>query len=76
MKTLPVKKASGHLDALVDAAIAGEEIVLTRDDQAAVKLVPVISPGAARPQFGSARGLIKMSDDFDAPLDDFDDYTQ
>lgn len=27
-----------------------------------------------RPQFGSARGLIEMSDDFDAPLADFKDY--
>ncbi|MBV9387185.1 MAG: DUF2281 domain-containing protein [Chroococcidiopsidaceae cyanobacterium CP_BM_ER_R8_30] len=27
-----------------------------------------------RPQFGSARGLIKMSDDFDSPLTDFDEY--
>ena len=76
MKTLPVKQASHHLDDLVDAAIAGEEIVLTRDDQAAVKLVPVASAGSVRPQFGSARGLIKMADDFDAPLDDFDDYTR
>jgi uncharacterized protein (DUF433 family) len=25
-------------------------------------------------QFGSARGQIRMSDDFDAPLDDFKDY--
>jgi antitoxin (DNA-binding transcriptional repressor) of toxin-antitoxin stability system len=76
MKTLPVKKASGNLDALVDAAIAGEEIVITRDDQAAVRLVPVSTGNSARPQFGSARGLIKMSDDFDAPLEDFDDYTR
>ena len=74
MKTLSVKKASGHLDSLVDAAIAGEEVVLTRDDQAAVRLVPIPSGNSARPQFGSARGLIKMADDFDAPLDDFDDY--
>jgi antitoxin (DNA-binding transcriptional repressor) of toxin-antitoxin stability system len=70
MKTLPVKQASDHLGDLVDAAIAGEEIVLTRDDQAAVKLVPVSSAGSAKPQFGSARGLIKMADDFDDPLDD------
>ncbi len=26
------------------------------------------------PQFGSANGLIKMSADFDEPLDDFVDY--
>ena len=69
MKALPVKQASGHLDALVDAAIAGEEVVLMRDDQAAVKLVPIQSAASSRPQFGSARGLIKMADDFDAPLD-------
>ena len=28
-----------------------------------------------RPRFGSARGLIHMSDDFDEPLDDFVEYT-
>jgi hypothetical protein len=26
------------------------------------------------PKFGSAKGKIKMSSDFDAPLDDFKDY--
>jgi len=26
------------------------------------------------PQFGSAKGKIKMSPDFDAPLDDFKEY--
>ncbi|WP_369410234.1 DUF2281 domain-containing protein [Hufsiella ginkgonis] len=26
------------------------------------------------PQFGSAKGKIKMSADFDAPLEDFKDY--
>ena len=31
-------------------------------------------PSALRPQFGSARGLIKISDDFDEPLEDFIDY--
>lgn len=28
----------------------------------------------AHPQFGSAKGLVKMSDDFDEPLADFEDY--
>jgi len=31
-------------------------------------------PAGKRPQFGSARGLIKISDDFDEPLQDFIDY--
>jgi hypothetical protein len=29
----------------------------------------------AIPQFGSARGKIKMSPDFDEPLEDFKEYT-
>jgi hypothetical protein len=31
-------------------------------------------PAAKQPQFGSARGLIKISDDFDEPLEDFAEY--
>jgi hypothetical protein len=31
-------------------------------------------PAPKQPQFGSARGLIKISDDFDEPLEDFIDY--
>lgn len=27
-----------------------------------------------RPQFGNARGQVSMSDDFDAPLEDFAEY--
>ena len=69
MKTLPVNQACDQLDDLVDAAIAGEEVVLTRDDQPAVKLVPVASADRGTPQFGSARGLIQMSDDFDEPFE-------
>jgi hypothetical protein len=32
------------------------------------------TPPLKRPQFGSARGLIKMSDNFDEPLEDFVNY--
>jgi Protein of unknown function (DUF2281) len=30
--------------------------------------------GKKVPQFGCAKGMFKMSDDFDEPLDDFKDY--
>ena len=38
-----------------------------------VKLVPILR-AKPRPQFGSARGLISMSADFDEPLEDFAEY--
>jgi hypothetical protein len=31
---------------------------------------------AARPRFGSAKGLITISDDFDEPLEDFKEYME
>lgn len=34
-----------------------------------------IQKGGA-PKFGSLKGKIKMSEDFDAPLDDFNEYMQ
>ena len=34
------------------------------------------SPVTPRPRFGSAQGLITMSDDFDEPLADFEEYME
>lgn len=44
-----------------------------RADHIGQQVIPVEST-KLRPQFGSAKGLIEMSDDFDDPLTDFDDY--
>ena len=73
MHQITVEDAKSNLPDLIDAAINGEEVVITKDDQHIVKLVPV-SRVKPRPQFGSAKGLISLSDDFDEPLEDFADY--
>ncbi|MCL4869979.1 MAG: DUF2281 domain-containing protein [Anaerolineae bacterium] len=57
--------------ALNKNALAGEEIVITRDDQPGLKITRINQPGRRR---GSAKGQIKMSEDFDAPLVDFAEY--
>ncbi|MFO7918473.1 MAG: DUF2281 domain-containing protein [Anaerolineae bacterium] len=66
-------EAKSKLLTLIDAAIKGERVLILKDDQEAVQLVPVAPPERC-PQFGSARGLITMADDFDAPLEDFVEY--
>jgi len=49
--------------------------VITRGDGASFKLVPLSKPKPKpHPTFGSAEGEIWMSEDFNAPLDDFEDY--
>ena len=75
MQVIDVEEAKTSLGDLLDAAIRGQEIVLTRDAQPVAKLVPLVQP-RPRPQFGSAKGLVHIADDFDAPLADFDEYVK
>lgn len=73
MHTIDVSEAQTRLADLISEAAEGHEVVISRADGAAVRLVP-IQPGVPRPRFGSARGLFTMAEDFDAPLDDFREY--
>ena len=73
MNQINIEEAKTNLPELIDAAINGEEIVIAKDEQHIVKLVP-ISRVKPRPQFGSAKGLIAISEDFDEPLQDFAEY--
>ncbi|MDB5322419.1 MAG: hypothetical protein JWN40_4050 [Phycisphaerales bacterium] len=75
MTQITVEQATGRLEALVDAAMQGEDVVLVRAGRGAVRLVPV-DQERKRPVFGSAKGLITMADDFNAPLEDFRDYME
>jgi len=71
MRQVDLSESEKHLPDLVEAAINGEDVVITRNDQPAVKLVPV-DQVRSRPRFGSARGLISFSEDFDKPIEDFE----
>jgi prevent-host-death family protein len=59
-----VYEAETHLSKLIDRAMAGDEVVISRSGKPMVRLVPI----AARPPRrtpGSARGRIRLSPDFD-----------
>jgi antitoxin (DNA-binding transcriptional repressor) of toxin-antitoxin stability system len=73
MHQVNIEEAKIRLPDLIDAAVNGEEVVIAKDEQHLVRLVPV-ARAKSRPQFGSAEGLITMSDDFDEPLKDFEEY--
>jgi antitoxin (DNA-binding transcriptional repressor) of toxin-antitoxin stability system len=75
MYKVGVDDAQKRLLDLVNAALNGEDVFIVKDDEQTVHLTPVIHP-AHRPQFGSAKGLIEMSSDFDAPLEDFAEYME
>ena len=72
---IELEQAAGCLPALVDEATKGTEVILTKDNQPIARLVPYVR-SRRRPQFGSAKGLVSIADDFDAPLDDFKEYME
>jgi len=65
-------EAKVRLHDLIEAALRGDEVFILKDDQQAVQLIPV-KPPRRQPKFGSAAGLIWIADDFDAPLEDFEE---
>jgi len=59
---------------LIQEAVAGEEVIIAKDNKPIVKLVVLQNTKLER-KLGTAKGLVKfIADDFDAPLDDFADY--
>ncbi len=72
MLQVNLEEAKDRLLELVDAVLKGETVWIVKDLQETVQLVPVVS--STRRQFGSAKGLIVMADNFDAPLPDFNAY--
>ena len=60
---------------LLEAALRGEEVYITGEGMVRVRLVPA-PERRGTPRFGSAKGMITMSDDFDDPLPNFDEYTR
>ena len=72
-KPIDLEQARTRLKDLVERANRGEEIILTEEGTPVARLTPLARRVAAR-RFGSAKGLIHMREDFDAPLDDFRPY--
>jgi antitoxin (DNA-binding transcriptional repressor) of toxin-antitoxin stability system len=73
MHQVNLKEAENLLTELIEEAAGGEEVIITRSDGLSFKIVPLLTI-KSRPKFGSAKGLVKMSDDFDEPPPDFEEY--
>lgn len=71
MQQVRLDEATTQLADLIDAAMRGEVVFITKNGEQSVRLVPV-SQGRFSRRAGSAQGLIAMARDFDEPLDDFD----
>jgi prevent-host-death family protein len=67
MRQVNIHEAKTHLSQLVEAAEAGESIILARAGKPVALLTPL--PAAAAPRRrGLLAGALWIADDFDAPL--------
>lgn len=66
-----IHEAKTHLSRLIDRVEQGEEIVIARAGRPVAKLVPVRRKLRPR-KLGSAKGQIRIRDDFDAPIPEFE----
>lgn len=64
MIKIDLKEAESRLAELIAEAAEGEDVIITRSDGISFKIV-VVPQEEPRPKFGSAKGLVEMSDDFD-----------
>ncbi len=71
---IDVEKAQAELPELIEKAMNGSEVIITRNHQPLVRLVEAQRPTRHERRPGSAKGLITIADDFDEPLEDFRDY--
>lgn len=73
MSRVNIHEAKTHLSRLVDEAVRGGEVIIARGNKPLVKLVPVAEARPPR-RLGTAAGKVRMSEDFDEPIPDFDEY--
>ena len=67
MKTVTILDAKAHLSRLIEQAVAGEDIVITKSGTPVARLTGLTRPAKRRP-LGTMMGCIRISPDFDAPL--------
>ena len=73
MLQVNVHYAKTNLSKLIQKVVEGEDVVIARGNKPIVKLV-LIDKFKPKRRLGTAKGKIKISDDFDEPLEDFKEY--
>lgn len=73
MAQFNIAEAKARFSELIEKAMLGEDVVVAKDNKPVARIVPLRplhrQPGAAKGQ------ILYISPDFDAPLEDFADYS-
>jgi prevent-host-death family protein len=69
MRTINIHAAKTQLSRLVEAAAAGEEIIIAKAGRPIARLCPLAARLGKR-KLGGLEGKLRIPEDFDAPLPD------
>jgi prevent-host-death family protein len=64
-----IHEAKTHLSRIVDEVAAGAEVLIAKSGKPMARLSPIKVP-VRKKHLGLLKGKIKISDDFNAPLDE------
>jgi prevent-host-death family protein len=67
MKVVNIHQAKTTLSQLLESALAGEEVIISKAGKPLARLIPYQAEKTPRTP-GYWKGKVKMADDFDAPL--------
>ena len=73
MIQINIHEAKTQLSKLIEKVKKGEEVIISKYNKPVVKLV-LIEELKSKRRLNTAKGRIVMSEDFDSPLEDFEDY--
>ena len=69
-----IHEAKTNLSKLIRQVLAGEEVIIARNKTPLVRLVMLEEAQPKRRLGGAKDVVLYIADDFDAPLEDFEDY--
>jgi len=73
MKKVTIYEAKTHFSQLVDAVLAGEEVIVSRRDKPVIRLTAYTEKQKSR-EIGTAKGLVKkMGSSFNDPIEDWEE---
>ena len=67
MILIDYQQAQKQFSRLIESAASGEEVIIEKDNRPIVKLMAIKQKKKQR-QFGSAKGMIEIAENFDEPL--------
>lgn len=73
MYQVNIHEAKTHFSKLLREVQNGNEVIIAKGNKPIAKLVSIEKSNRKR-KIGTAKGKVRIADDFDAPLDDFKDY--